>query len=100
MDERPPITIRFDSATGTLSVETGAGRPSLSLEELGPLASAVLMDSDDEERSALFVSPGEADALLKMVNYILDKIKVTEASRLALTAVKPRLEALRDQFGA
>lgn len=99
MDERPPVAIRFDSATGTLNVETGAGRPSISVEELGPLAGAVLMDSDDEERSALFVSLGEADVLLKMVNYILDKVRVTEASRQALIAVKPRLEALVAALG-
>ncbi|HEV7213811.1 MAG TPA: hypothetical protein VGP33_01705 [Chloroflexota bacterium] len=92
--ERPPVNLRFDVATGTLAIETGG--PSISVEELGRLAAVTRTDEDDEERVALFVSPSEADVLLKMVAYILDKVKVTEGSRAALEAVKPRLESLRD----
>ncbi|MGI8912241.1 MAG: hypothetical protein ACR2JY_00375 [Chloroflexota bacterium] len=92
--ERPPVNLRFDVATGTLAIETGG--PSISIEDLGPLAVVTRTDDDDEERLALFVSPSEADVLLKMVVYILDKVKVTEGSRIALEAVKPRLESLRD----
>ena len=92
--ERPPVNLRFDVATGTLAIETGG--PSISVEELGRLAAVTRTDEDDEERLALFVSQAEADVLLKMVGYILDKVKVTEASRAALEAVKPRLESLRD----
>lgn len=80
--------------TGTLSVETGG--PNIAVEDLGPLAGVTRVDEDDEERMALFVSPGEADVLLKMVNYILEKVRVTEGSRSALEAIKPRLEALHD----
>lgn len=92
--ERPPVNLRFDMATGTLAIETGG--PSISIEELGPLAAVTRTDDDDEERLALFVSPSEADVLLKMVGYILEKVRVTEGSRSALEAVKPRLESLRD----
>ena len=92
--ERLPVNLRFDVATGTLAIETGG--PSISIEELGPLAAVTCTGDDDEERLALFVSPSEADVLLKMVGYILDKVKITEGSRSALEAVKPRLESLRD----
>jgi hypothetical protein len=92
--ERPPVNLRFDVATGTLAIETGG--PSISVEELGRLAAVTRTDEDDEERLALFVSQSEADVLLKMVGYILDKVKITEGSRAALEAVKPRLESLRD----
>ena len=92
--ERPPVNLRFDVATGTLAIETGG--PSISVEELGRLAVVTRTDEDDEERLALFVSQAEADVLLKMVSYILEKVKVTEGSRAALEAVKPRLESLRD----
>jgi hypothetical protein len=94
MMERSPVNLRFDVATGTLAIETGG--PSISIEELGPLAVVSRTDEDDEERLALFVSPSEADVLLKMVNYILQKVTVTEGSRTTLEAVKPRLEGLRD----
>lgn len=92
--ERPPVNLRFDVATGTLAIETGG--PSVSIEDLGPLAVVSRTDEDDEERQALFVSPGEADVLLKMIAYILEKVKITEGSRAALEAIKPRLEHLRD----
>lgn len=92
--ERPPVTIRFDVASGTLAIETGG--PSVSIEELGRLAVVARTDEDDEERLAVFVSPAEADVLLKMIGYILEKVKITEGSRTALEAVKPRLETLRD----
>jgi hypothetical protein len=92
--DRAPISIRFDVATGALSIETGG--PTITVEDLGALAGVTRVDEDDEERVALFVTIAEADVLLKMVNYIIDKVKVTEGSRAALEAVKPRLEALRD----
>lgn len=92
--DHPPVTLRYDVTTGTLSVETGG--PTVSIEDLGPLAGVTRVDEDDEERVALFVSQGEADVLLKMVNYILEKVRVTEGSRTALELVKPRLEALHD----
>ena len=94
MMEHPPVNLRFDVATGTLAIETGG--PTISVEELGPLAVVSRTDEDDEERQALFLSPGEVDVLLKMVNYILQKVTVTEGSRTALEVVKPRLESLRD----
>jgi hypothetical protein len=92
--ERSPVNLRFDVATGTLAIETGG--PGISIEDMGPLAVVSRTDEDDEERQALFVSPGEADVLLKMIGYILDKVKITEGSRAALEAIKPRLEHLRD----
>lgn len=91
--DRSPVGLRFDVATGALSIETGG--PTVTIEDLGPLAGVTRVDEDDEERVALFVTMEEADTLLKMVNYILDKVKITEGSRSALLAVKPRLEALR-----
>lgn len=91
--DRSPVGLRFDVATGALFIETGG--PTVTIEDLGPLAGVTRVDEDDEERVALFVTMEEADTLLKMVNYILDKVKITEGSRSALLAVKPRLEALR-----
>jgi len=94
MMAHPPVNLRYDVATGTLAIETGG--PTISVEERGPLAVVSRTDQDDEERQALFLSPGEVDVLLKMVNYILQKVTVTEGSRTTLEVVKPRLESLRD----
>lgn len=43
---------------------------------------------------ALFIDPGEADTLTKMISYILEKVPIRPESQEALRAVRPRLEAL------
>ena len=86
------LNVRYDPSTGTLSIETSG--PSVTLENVGETAAFTRVD-DDEERTALFLSETEIDVLLKMVGYILDKVKITEGSRMALQNVKPRLEELR-----
>jgi len=91
-----PVSVRYDPSTGALVVETGG--PTITVDELGDAVSFIRAD-DDDERHAFFVTRPEADVLLKMVNYILDKVKVTEASRNHLQAVKPRLEALLSALG-
>jgi hypothetical protein len=43
---------------------------------------------------ALFLDPGEAKTLGKMIDYILQKVKITPESEQALRAVRPRLDEL------
>ena len=86
------LNVRYDPSTGTLSIETGG--PSVTVENVGGTGAFTRVD-DDEERTALFLSETEIDVLLKMVSYILDKVKITEGSRMALQSIKPRLEELR-----
>jgi hypothetical protein len=43
---------------------------------------------------ALFLDPDEAKTLGKMIDYILQKVKITQESEQALRAVRPRLDEL------
>jgi len=43
---------------------------------------------------ALFLDPDEADTLGKMIDYILDRVKIKPESEQALRAVRPRLDDL------
>ena len=43
---------------------------------------------------ALFLDPAEAKTLGKMIDYILQKVKITPESEQALRAVRPRLDEL------
>ena len=43
---------------------------------------------------ALFLDPDEAKTLGKMIDYILQKVKITPESEQALRAVRPRLDEL------
>jgi hypothetical protein len=43
---------------------------------------------------AVFLEPEEAETLAKMIDYILDKVKIKPESAEALRAVRPRLDEL------
>jgi hypothetical protein len=43
---------------------------------------------------ALFLEETEAETLGKMIDYILDKVRIKEESESALRAVRPRLDEL------
>ena len=43
---------------------------------------------------ALFLEPEEAETLGKMVDYILEKVRIRPESEAALRAVRPRLDVL------
>jgi len=43
---------------------------------------------------ALFLDPNEAQTLGKMIDYILQKVKITPESEQALRAVRPQLDEL------
>ena len=43
---------------------------------------------------ALFLEQDEAEALGKMIRYILEKVRITQESESALRSVQPRLDTL------
>ncbi len=49
---------------------------------------------------ALFLDPDEAKTLGKMIDYILQKVKITPESEQALRAVRPRLDELFSESAA
>ena len=49
---------------------------------------------------ALFLDPDEAKTLGKLIDYILQKVKITPESEQALRAVRPRLDELFGESAA
>jgi hypothetical protein len=49
---------------------------------------------------ALFLEQVEAETLGKMIDYILDKVRIKPESEAALRAVRPRLDELFGEGGA
>ena len=49
---------------------------------------------------ALFLDPDEAKTLGKMIDYILQKVKITPESEQALRAVRPRLDEVFGESAA
>ena len=66
-----------------------------------PQGGSVSVDGLDEsmqvvrgEQRALFLDTEEAETLGKMIDYILDKVRVKPDSESALRAVRPRIDLL------
>jgi hypothetical protein len=92
-------TVTYDPATDTLRVELAEG-PMLDLRGLGPEIVFRQVVTDQPERRALWLDARQADVLVKMMTYILDRVKISPESREALTALLPEVTALRDALQA
>ena len=80
--------IQIDADDGAVRIELPHGE-SATIEGL-PAGAAV----ERGTQRALFLEPEEAETLGKMIDYILEKVRVREESEAALRAVRPRLDEL------
>ncbi len=80
--------IQIDADDGALRVEFPHGEAA-TIEGLHPGAPV-----ERGTQRALFLEQDEADTLGKMIDYILDKVRIKPESEAALRAVRPRLDEL------
>jgi len=80
--------ILIDADDGAVRVELPHGEVA-TIEGLSPG-----MPVERGTQRALFLDPDEAKTLGKLIDYILQKVKITPESEQALRAVRPRLDEL------
>ena len=80
--------IQIDADDGAVRIELPHGEAA-TIEGLRP--GAVV---ERGTQRALFLEQAEAETLGKMIDYVLDKVRITEQSQEALRAVRPRLQVL------
>ena len=80
--------IEIDADDGVARVELPHGEV-VTIEGLAPGAPVAR-----GPQRALFLEQEEAETLGKMIDYILEKVKIKAESEAALRAVRPRLEEL------
>ena len=80
--------IEIDAEDGVARVELPHGEV-VTIEGLGPAAPVAR-----GPQRALFLEPEEADTLGKMIDYILEKVRIRPESEAALRTVRPRLDEL------
>ena len=80
--------IQIDAEDGALRVEFPHGEAA-TIEGLHP---GVLVERGNQR--ALFLEQEEAETLGKMIDYILDKVRIKPESEAALRSVRPRLDGL------
>ena len=80
--------IQIDAKDGALRVEFPHGEAA-TIEGLHPGAPV-----ERGSQRALFLEQEEAETLGKMIDYILDKVRIKSESEAALRSVRPRLAEL------
>ena len=80
--------IQIDADDGAVRIELPHGEAA-TIEGLTPGAPV-----ERGTQRALFLEPEEAETLAKMIDYILDKVRIRTESEAALRAVRPRLDGL------
>jgi hypothetical protein len=80
--------IQIDAEDGAVRIELPHGEAA-TIEGLHP---GVPIERGTQR--ALFLEPDEAETLGKMIDYVLDKVRIRPESQDALRAVRPRVEAL------
>jgi hypothetical protein len=79
------------------SIELRVGGPGVTVDGIPGEVSFEQMTAEGNSALALWIEPREADVLLKMIDYILDRVRITEPSRQTLEALRPRVESLARQ---
>ena len=85
--------IQIDAEDGALRVEFPHGEAA-TIEGLHPGAPV-----ERGSQRALFLEQEEAETLGKMIDYILDKVRIKSESEAALRSVRPRLDNLFGSAG-
>ena len=80
--------IQIDADDGVVRVEFPHGEAA-TIEGLHPGAPV-----ERGTQRALFLEQQEAETLAKMIDYVLDKVRIREESEQALRAVRPKLDTL------
>ncbi len=89
-------TVTYDVQSHVLRVQLG--EQSVAIEGL-PDAIAFRRESQGQlEEQPLWLNREQADVLAKMIAYILDKVRISEPSRLALQAIEPAVRELLSQL--
>jgi hypothetical protein len=94
-DSSPRLVYNADD--GSVMIETTG--PAVTVDGLAGEIAFERSSSEGERELALWLDQQQADVLVKMVRYILDKVRITEESKERLADILPRLEALLERHG-
>jgi hypothetical protein len=97
MDDDAPA-VRHDAAAGSLHVRL-AGGEEITIAGLGPDV-GFWQDGSSARGGALWLSAEQADVLSKMIDYILQRVKISPPSQQALQELGPQVAQLRDELQA
>ncbi|MCS6800553.1 MAG: hypothetical protein RMM58_07030 [Chloroflexota bacterium] len=98
MNHEERVSVLFDRYVGALSITMGSRQ--ITVDSLPANTEFLLSGDSEEDLRALWLSSEELDYLIKMIRHILDRMKISEGAREALSRLLPRAEALLDEAKA
>jgi hypothetical protein len=97
MDDEAPIA-RYDPTAGSLQLRLTGGEE-ITIVGLGPDL-PLWRGRGDAAALPLWMTAGQADVLGKMIDYILQRVKISPASRAVLEELAPQVGQLLDELEA
>ena len=96
MDDEAPV-VHYDAQAGTLRVRL-AGGEEISVTGLAADVPFWRGSEGEPPRGPMWLSAQQADVLGKMIDYILQKVKISAPSRQALEELSPQMAQLREEL--
>jgi hypothetical protein len=97
MDDEAPIA-RYEPTTGSLQLRLTGGEE-LTLVGLGPDL-PLWRGRGEAAALPLWLTVGQADVLGKMIDYIIQRVKISPESRAVLEDLAPQVGQLHDELEA
>ena len=96
MDDEAPVA-RYDPTAGTVRLRLTGGEE-VAVGGLGPELPIWRVVGGAPPSGALWLTAEQADVLGKMIEYILNKVKISEASQRVLEELGPQVVQLREEL--
>ena len=96
MEEAPRLTYNPDDGSVMLQTGSSGSGPAVTVDGI---VGEVTFERLTENGSAfaLFLEQSEADVLVKMIRYIIDKVRIQDDSKKLLSELLPRVEAVLER---
>ena len=95
MNHEERVSVLFDRYVGALSITMGQRQ--ITVDSLPAETEFLLSGDSDVDMRALWLTPEELDFLIKMLRYVLEKVKISSEAKEALAGVLPRAQALLEE---
>lgn len=92
MNVEDRVSVLFDRYVGALSITIGQRQ--ITVDSLPENTEFVLSGEAETDMRPLWLHEDELSFLVKMIRYVLEKVKISSEAALALNEVLPRAEAL------
>lgn len=93
MDETSPRLV-YNPDDGSVMLQTSTGGPAVTVDGIVGEVEFERISSEGESALALWLEPAQADVLAKMIDHIVENVRIRAESKQTLTDLLPHVQAL------